>query len=118
MKKTKSFTVNFIDPQGNTVTSEFVLRKPTIQDRIRINQLKKTFNQDYNDIEAENIALILATISVLGEKIPSWYSIQDLDETFLKVLTDLYYRFIAWRDEESYRIIPETEIKNDNQQKI
>lgn len=105
MKKTKSFTIKFKDLSGNEITSEFVMRRPTIRDRLAINSLKKLYNNNTEDIDADNLAVILSTVETICEKKPGWYNIDELDETFISILTSLYLEFIKWRDSETYTII-------------
>ena len=107
MIKTKTFPIKFKDPSGNEVSTEFTLRRPTIGDRVKINAVKRTYSSFPEDIDAENTAIVLATIDVLSERKPDWFKINEIDETFLLILTKIYLDFIKWRDSESYSIIKE-----------
>ncbi|MBD1372593.1 hypothetical protein IC620_09525 [Hazenella sp. IB182357] len=81
----------------------FVFRYPSLMDRMKLGSLKTSLLNGLNlagiDNEADNIAFMTATLTILMESSPDWFTLDEIHE--YKALERVFDTYATWR--ESFR---------------
>lgn len=78
----------------------FIFRYPSLMDRMKIGALKASMLNGLSlagiDNEADNIAYMMATLTVVMESSPDWFKLDSLED--YDALDHVFEEFAKWRD--------------------